>query len=250
MPEERQLFSLDGLVCLVTGAGSGIGQATARVLRRQGAVVAVNDIDGSAASETARLIGSPTDPAQVGNVTDPEEAARVVDAVVSRHGRLDVLVNNAAAPVELSPFIDVPTAAWPAYLSSLFATLACTRAVLPHMTRQGWGRIVNVTSIAGTVGVDRMVLYGAGKGGIHAFTAGLAKEIAASGITINCVAPGTVDTPRQRSRAPEERARRMERVPVGRFAEAEEVGAAIAYLASREAAYVTGEVLYLDGGRP
>jgi 3-oxoacyl-[acyl-carrier protein] reductase len=118
------------------------------------------------------------------------------------------------------------------------------------MVGRHFGRIVNVTSFSGTVGVKEMVLYGAGKGGVHAFTAGLAKEIAATGVTINCVAPGTVDTPRQRARPEAERAERMARAPVGRFAEPEEIGAAVAFLASREAAYITGEILYVDGGRP
>jgi 3-oxoacyl-[acyl-carrier protein] reductase len=95
-----------------------------------------------------------------------------------------------------------------------------------------------------------MVLYGAGKGAIHAFTAGLAKEVAASGVTVNAVSPGVVDTPRQRSRPADELARRAQRIPLGRFANAEEIGTAVAFLCSRESAYITGEVLYVDGGRP
>jgi 3-oxoacyl-[acyl-carrier protein] reductase len=248
MPEP--LFSLQGRICLVTGAGSGIGQATAELLAQAGATVAVNDISDASAAATCARLGLQHDPALVGDVTNPVRAEAIVAAVLKRFGRLDILVNNAAAPVELASFLDVPPAEWPRYMSSLHATLACTRAALPGMLERGWGRIVNVTSIAGTYGVDKMVLYGAGKGGVHAFTAGLAKEIASSGVTINCVAPGTVDTPRQQQRAEDERARRMARVPTGRFAEPREVAAAIAYLASPEAAYVTGEILYIDGGRP
>jgi NAD(P)-dependent dehydrogenase (short-subunit alcohol dehydrogenase family) len=244
------LFSLRGRVCLVTGAGSGIGEATAELLAQAGATVAVNDIGAEQARAVSARFGLAFDEALIGDVTDPSVAQTVVAAVTARFGRLDVLVNNAAAPVELASFLDIRPEDWPRYMSSLHATLACTRAALPEMLGRGWGRIVNITSIAGTYGVDKMVLYGAGKGGVHAFTAGLAKEIAASGVTINCVAPGTVDTPRQRQRADDERARRMARVPVGRFAEPREVAAAVAYLASPEAAYVTGEILYIDGGRP
>src|SRR5690606_1540672 len=112
------------------------------------------------------------------DVTDPETAARVVETVVRLHGRIDVLVNNAAAPIGLTRFLDVPPQDWKTHMSSCFAALACTRAALPHMIASGWGRIVNISSIAGAVGVDSMVLYGTGKGALHAFTAGLAKEIA------------------------------------------------------------------------
>ena len=250
MAEARGLFSLDGLVCLVTGAGSGIGQAAASVLRQQGAIVAVNDISADGARATCSDLGADFDAAFVGDVTDPATAARIVAAVTARYDRIDVLVNNAAAPVPLTRFLDIPTDGWPTHLSSLFATLACTRAALPGMVARGWGRIVNITSISGSIGVKDMVLYGTGKGGIHAFTAGLAKEIAATGVTINCIAPGTVDTPRQRARPAAERAERMARAPVGRFAEPAEIGAAVAFLAARESAYITGEILYVDGGRP
>jgi NAD(P)-dependent dehydrogenase (short-subunit alcohol dehydrogenase family) len=248
MPEA--LFSAHGRICLVTGAGSGIGQATAELLAEAGATVAVNDIGEASARATCERLGMAYDAALIGDVTDPEQAQRVVAAVIGQHGRLDILVNNAAAPVELAGFLDVPPGEWTRHMSSLYATLACTHAALPGMLERGFGRIVNVTSIAGSYGVDKMVLYGAGKGGVHGFTAGLAKEIAGRGVTINCVAPGTVDTPRQRQRAEDERARRMARVPAGRFAEPREVAAAIAYLASEEAGYVTGEILFIDGGRP
>lgn len=244
------LFSLDGMVCLVTGAGSGIGRATAAVLAGQGATVALNDVDASSAAEAAAECGGDAHSSYMGDVTDPAIAEKVVAEVVTRHGRLDVLVNNAAAPIGLTKFLDVRPADWSTHLSAFFGTLSCTRAALPQMTRQGWGRIVNISSISGSVGVKDMVLYGAGKGGMHAFTLGLAKEIAGTGVTINCVAPGTVDTPRQRARPAEERRERMARVPLGRFAEPEEIGAAVAFLASREAGYITGEVLFVDGGRP
>lgn len=250
MPEQDPLFSLSGLVCLVTGAGSGIGRATAGVLVRQGATVVVNDIDPASAADSAAETGARSLPGAIGDVTRSAAAADVIAAVVAAHGRIDVLVNNAAAPVPLARFAEIDPGDWPRHMSSMHATLNCTRAALPHMTAQGWGRVVNVTSIAGAVGVSEMVLYGAGKGAIHAFSIGLGKELAASGITVNCVAPGTVDTPRQRARDPQERAARMGRVPMGRFAEPDEIGAAVAFLASREAAYISGEILFVDGGRP
>lgn len=250
MPEQDPLFSLSGLVCLVTGAGSGIGRATAGVLSRQGATVVVNDIDAQRAAETADESGAQLLSGAIGDVTQTAVAADVVAAVMAEFGPIDILVNNAAAPVPLARFADIDPDDWPRHMSSMHATLNCTRAALPHMTAQGWGRVVNITSIAGSVGVSEMVLYGAGKGAIHAFSIGLGKEVAASGVTVNCVAPGSVDTPRQRARDPQERAARMNRVPMGRFAEPDEIGAAVAFLASREAGYISGEIVYVDGGRP
>lgn len=250
MSETQRMFSLDGFCCLVTGAGGGIGRATASMLTAQGARVVLNDIDANAASDAAEACGGMAPAGAQGDMTDPEAAVRAVAATIEALGRIDVLVNNAAAPTPLVQFARTSQTDWPSHLSYMYATLNCTHAVLPHMIEQGWGRIVNVTSIAGGVGVDRMVLYGAGKGAIHAFSLGLGKEIAASGVTVNCVAPGTVDTPRQRAREPHERDQRMARVPMGRFAAPEEIGATVAFLASREAAYITGEVLYVDGGRP
>lgn len=244
------LFSVAGRRCLVTGAGSGIGEAIARLLVECGATVVVNDINDASAQRVCDEIGCEYVPEAVGDVTEPEIAARVVTNVISRHGGIDVLVNNAAAPIGLGRFLDLDPAEWDDHLSALHAALACTRAAAPSMIAAEWGRIVNITSISGVHGVDQMVLYGAGKGALHAFSAGLGKELAGSGVTVNCVAPGLVDTPRQRSRPANELAARRARVPMGRFADPREIAAAVVYLASAEAAYVTGEVLLIDGGRP
>jgi NAD(P)-dependent dehydrogenase (short-subunit alcohol dehydrogenase family) len=244
------MFRLDGLTALVTGAGAGIGASIATALAAQGARVVVNDIDADAARGTAERIAQPFVPDACGDVSDPLGAERIVRAANDATGGIDILVNNAAAPAPLTGFADIDPADWHVHLSALFATLSCSRAVLGSMAERRWGRIVTVSSIAGTMGVDQMVLYGTGKGGIHAFTAGLAKEVAAHGITVNAVAPGTVETPRQRARPADERERRMARIPLGRFAEPEEIAAAVVFLASREASYVTGETLLVDGGRP
>ncbi len=244
------LFSVVGRRCLVTGAGSGIGEAIARLLAERGAVVVVNDIDDASAQRVCSEIGSEYVPDAIGDVTHPEIATRVVDSVISMHGGIDVLVNNAAAPIGLTRFLELDPAEWVVHLSAFHAALACIRAAAPSMIAAKWGRIVNITSISGVHGVDQMVLYGAGKGALHAFSAGLGKELADSGVTVNCVAPGLVDTPRQRSRPAEELAARRARVPMGRFADPREIAAAVVYLASAEAAYVTGEVLLVDGGRP
>jgi NAD(P)-dependent dehydrogenase (short-subunit alcohol dehydrogenase family) len=249
MPEPAAAFSLAGRTALVTGGGGGIGAATSAFLARQGAFVIVNDLLPEAAQSVADSIGSRA-LALAGDVTGVEETLALFEDAVARVGAVDILVNTAAAPTPIAPFVELGHEEWAAGLSSLYSTLACTKAVLPGMIERGFGRIVNVTSISGVFGVVDMSLYSAGKGGVHAFTAALAKEVAGSGVTVNCVAPGTVDTPRQRARDPQLRAARQAAVPLGRFALPEEVASAIGYFASDEAAYVTGEVLLVDGGRP
>lgn len=247
MTDAPPMFRLDGRNALVTGAGSGIGAAIARTLASQGAKVAVNDIDARSADAVAHEIGGHP---VVADVSDRVAAAELVASLERAIGPVDIVVNNASAPVPLGSFLELPPEEWSSHLSSFFGVLGCTRAALPGMIQRGWGRIVSIGSVSGAFGVDQMVLYGASKGAIHAFTAGLAKEVAATGVTINAVAPGVVDTPRQRQRPADELARRAERVPLGRFAEPAEVASAVAFLVAPESAYITGEVLFVDGGRP
>lgn len=246
---DRAAYTLSGRVCLVTGAGAGIGAATARFLHRQGAFVIVNDIVPDAAAAMAGELGQRS-LALPGDVSDPALCADLVATATAEAGPIDILVNNAAAGTPIADFVDIDPASWVPALSSLWATLACTHAVLPSMQQRRYGRIVNITSISGVHGVVGMSLYSAGKSAIHAFTSALAKETAAFGVTVNCVAPGTVDTARQRARDPELRAARAAQIPLGRFASPDEVAATVGFFASDESAYVTGEVLLVDGGRP
>jgi len=250
MTRPEAAFRLDGRVALVTGAARGIGAAVAGFLAAQGAFVVVNDIDPDGASAMAASLGEKVADAAPGDVADRTAIESIVDGILAAHGRLDILVNNAAAPSPVADFADLDPASWSASLSSLYATMGCTHAVLPGMIEAGYGRVVNVTSISGVHGVVGMSVYSAAKGGIHAFTAALAKEVAGTGVTVNCIAPGTVDTPRQRARDPQLRAARQAAIPLGRFATPEEVAAGVGFFASDESAYITGEVLLVDGGRP
>ncbi|WP_213452143.1 SDR family NAD(P)-dependent oxidoreductase [Rhizomonospora bruguierae] len=242
---------VDGLICLVTGAGSGIGAGVVRVFAGAGATLALNDIRPEGVARLAsELRQPPPDRSLVGDVTDPGFAATMVSSIIERHGRIDVLVNNAALPEPVGPFLDRQPEEWARSLSSLHAALACTHAALPVMVRRGFGRIVSISSLGGQTGGSGMAVYCAAKGGLDAFTRSLAKEVAATGVTVNCVAPGAVDTPRMRERPLELLAQRAMAIPIGRMAIPEEIGSAVAYLASREAGYITGEVLNVDGGRP
>jgi NAD(P)-dependent dehydrogenase (short-subunit alcohol dehydrogenase family) len=242
----------EGQVALVTGAAAGIGAAAAAELAKRGAAVVIDDIDAAGAEAMAAELREKGAEARAvdADVAAPGGAEAAVTAGLEAFGRLDVLVNNAASPSRLERFWETGPDAWAQDMAFADGALRCTRAALPVMLDAGYGRIVNVTSITGSFGGPGMNVYGAANGAIQAFSAGLAKDVAAHGITVNCVAPGAVDTPRQRRRSAELRAEREAAVPVGRFASPEEVAAAIGYFASAEAGYVTGEVLLIDGGLP
>lgn len=247
------MYTLDGNVAVVTGAGAGIGRAIAVLLAKFGAKVSVNDIAGNSAEAVSALIEDSfgTESLAVPADVSSESGAReLITETVRRFGSVDICVNNAAAFVELKPFVEMTQQDWQDAMSSFHATMHCTKAVLEGMIGQGYGRIVNVTSLGGEVGGVEMSVYSAAKGAIHALSKSIAKEVAASGVTINCVAPGTVDTPRQRQRPEAVRKERAARIPVGRFATAEEVAHAALFLSLKESAYITGEIIYVDGGRP
>ncbi|HEX2071941.1 MAG TPA: SDR family oxidoreductase [Thermoleophilaceae bacterium] len=238
-------------VALVTGGAGGIGGATASRLAAEGARVAVGDLDGDAARELAGDLGG------VGlelDVRSAESIAAAVAAAEQQLGPIDVLVNNAGVAGELF-FTQTPPEVWDNMLAvNLRGVLAMTHAVLPGMHARGGGAIVNVASEAGRVGSQLSVVYSATKAGVIGFTKALAKESARFGVRVNAVAPGPIDT--QMVRAAEVLGEIGERMVQGmidstvmkRLGEPDEVAAAIAWLASDEASYVTGETVGVSGG--
>lgn len=237
---------LDGLAAIVTGGASGIGLATARLLAARGARVAV--LDREPGGVPAPLRGMRAD------VTDDAQVRAAVTESVEALGGLDVLVNNAGIGAQGTVEAN-PDAEWGAVLDvNLLGVVRVTRAALPHLRASDRASIVNVASIVATTGLANRALYGASKGAVLALTRAMAVDHVGEGIRVNCVNPGTVDTPwvgRLLAAADDpaaERAALEARQPTGRLVTADEVAEAIAYLASPAAASTTGTALAVDGG--
>ncbi|MEU5095135.1 SDR family oxidoreductase [Streptomyces sp. NPDC020996] len=240
------MTGLTGLKAIVTGGASGIGLATARMLAGQGAAVAVLDLDPS--SVPAPLLALKAD------VTDDAAVRGAVADAAGRLGGLDILVNNAGIGAQ-GTVEDNPDEQWHRVLDvNLLGMVRTSRAALPHLRRSPHAAIVNTCSIAATAGLPQRALYSASKGAVLALTLAMAADHVREGIRVNCVNPGTADTPwiarlLDAADDPEaERAALNARQPMGRLVTAEEVAAAVVYLASPAAASVTGTALAVDGG--
>ncbi|CAB3749119.1 3-oxoacyl-ACP reductase FabG [Paraburkholderia solisilvae] len=242
--------SLDKQVALVTGASRGIGRAIALELARQGATVI-----GTATSESgAQAITRALDEAQLsgrGAVLDVNDAAAVealIDGTVKEFGSLNVLVNNAGITQDQLA-MRMKDEDWDAVLdTNLKAVFRLSRAVLRPMMKARGGRIVNVTSVVGAAGNPGQVNYAAAKAGVAGMSRALAREIGSRGITVNCVAPGFIDTDMTRVLPEEQQAALKAQVPLGRLGAPEEIAHAVAFLASPQAAYITGVELHVNGG--
>ncbi|WP_329399971.1 SDR family oxidoreductase [Streptomyces lydicus] len=237
---------LHGLKAIVTGGGSGIGLTTARLLASRGAAVAVLDLDPAAA--TAPLRGYTADVAG-----DASVIAAVAEAAADLGG-LDILVNNAGIGA-IGTVEDNDDAEWERVLGiNVLGMVRTTRAALPHLRESAHASIINTCSIAATAGLPQRALYSASKGAVLSLTLAMAADHVREGIRVNCVNPGTVDTPwvgrllEQAAEPAAERAALAARQPMGRLVTADEVAAAIAYLAGPVAASVTGTALAVDGG--
>ena len=246
--------TMSGRVALVTGAGSGIGRATARILAARGARVAVIDRNLEGAKETVALVGA--DPgdgdarAFEADVSDIAAMQATVAVVASEIGPVEVLVNNAGVPSDRCPLEDVTEAMFERSMAvHVKGTVFTTQAVLGAMKARRYGRIVNLSSIQGVVGYANGATYNAAKGAILALSKGWAKEFASWSIRVNVVAPGHTLTPMPLSfDSREVVARKAEAIPLKRYAQPEEMGYAIAWLCGPESEFVSGQVLSPNGG--
>ncbi len=245
------MFELNDKVALVTGAGQNVGAGIARALAAQGAAVAVNDVRPERAAETVAAIVDAGGRAVVAgfDVTDYDEVVAGMADAVAALGPIDILVNNAgnggAEGMKPTQFRESEPASWRGPIDvNLYGVMNCSRVVINPMCERGWGRIVTIASGAGVVGLNIGVSpYGGGKGGSIGFMRHLAVENARSGVTANTIALGLMGMP-----DPKVTAALARQIPVGRTGTPDDVGAAVVYLASPEAEWVTGQTVHVNGG--
>lgn len=231
-------LGLKGRVALVCGGTRGLGRAVAGILKEEGAEVAVNGRD----PKTAPFPG---------DVTVPAQAEKLVQDVAKQFGRLDILFCNAGGPPAAS-FKDMPADAWQKAIDlNLLSTIHLTRAAVPIMSNAKWGRIICLASIAALQPLPGLILSSTARAGVLGFAKALSDEVAKDGITVNSVCPGFIDTERVKELArarPEMIKQRMAETPLGRIGTPDELAAAVVFLASERASYITGAVLQVDGG--
>lgn len=245
-------LAITGQVAVVTGAARGIGFAIAQALGQCGARVAIADLDGAAASAAAgQLCKLGIDAIGVAvDVADEGQVQVMVQAIERALGGIDILVNNAGI-VSTGPLLDVSAAEWNRVLAiDLTSVFFCAKAVLPGMMARRAGRIINIASVAGKRGGGLLgnSCYAAAKGGVIALTKGLAREAGPFNITANAITPALTDTEMTRALAPEARARVLADMPLGRAGSPRDIAAAVCFLASDAASFVTGEIMDVDGG--
>ena len=250
------MFELTGKKALVTGGSRGIGRGIALALAKQGADVAVNfhSNAGEAEKVVSEIKALARDSFGVqADVSIKDQVEKMVQEVVTKFGRIDILVNNAGICV-FEPFEKMTEEDWDRTVdTNLKGQFLCSRAVIPHMERQSWGRIINIASVAsGGIGFGGSMLahYASSKGGIVALTEALGAELAKKGIRVNAIAPGLIETDMGKIVLdnPQMSQAMLARIPVGRPGKPEDIAAVAVFLASDEADYITGTVIYVDGG--
>ncbi|MCY3701701.1 MAG: SDR family NAD(P)-dependent oxidoreductase [Rhodospirillales bacterium] len=240
-------IDLKGRVAVVTGAASGIGRATAKRLGADGAALELWDAAADGLAETADSTGGT---ATVLSVADDDAVAAAAAAAAERHGRVDILVNCAGIAGDIAPVAEADPAEWRRVIEvNLTGTFLCCRAVVPHMVRSGYGRIVNIASVAGKEGNPNAAHYSASKAGVITFTRALGKEVAGSGVLVNCITPAVIDTAILGQVTEAQVKYMVERIPLGRMGRPEEVAALIAWLSSEECSFSTAAAFDLSGGR-
>ncbi len=242
------MTSANARVAIVTGGVGGLGGAITARLRADGFRVAIADIDAPTAADS----GPGTEQTLMVrvDVTDPDSAAAMRDAVLGRWGRVDVLVNNAGIAGPTAPVTAYPPGAWQRVIMiNLVGVFHCTRACLPPMIAGGYGRVVNIASIAGKDGNPDMSAYSASKAGVIAFTKSVGKETAKTGVLVNCVVPGVIDAGLTDKAPQEERRLFLSRIPMGRMGRPQELAELVSWLASERCSFSTGATFDLSGGR-
>ena len=241
------MFDLSGKSALVTGASGGLGGAIARALHGQGATVGLS---GTRRDALDALAGELGDRAHVlaCDLSDAEAVAALVGQAQDVMGALDILVNNAGLTRD-GLALRMKDDDWAAVIEvNLSAAFRLSRSALRGMMKRRWGRIINVTSVVGVTGNPGQANYAASKAGLIGMTKAIAAEVAGRGITVNCLAPGMIDTAMTQALSDDQREKLRERIPAGRLGEAADIAAGAVYLASAEAAYVTGQTLHINGG--
>jgi 3-oxoacyl-[acyl-carrier protein] reductase len=241
---------LKGQIAIVTGAAQGIGQAIATVLSQEGARLVVSDIQEQAAVAAANQLATDGREAMAVavNVADSESVRAMMEKVLSSWGKIDILVNNAGITRD-ALLIRMKEADWDAVLDiNLKGVFHCTKAVLPTMTKQRSGKIVNIASIVGVMGNAGQANYVASKAAVIGLTKTAAREYASRGITVNAVAPGFIETAMTSALTQEVRQRLTEQIPLGRLGTPQDVANAVLFLVSDQASYLTGHVLHVNGG--
>jgi 3-oxoacyl-[acyl-carrier protein] reductase len=243
------MLDLTGKIAIVTGASRGIGQAIAQTLAARGAVV-IAAARGDNAAATVAAIGAAGGRADVAavDVTDKASVDAMVAAVLERHGRIDILVNNAGITRD-QLLLRMKRDEWDQVMATnLTAAFTCAQAVLKPMVKQRGGRIISISSVVGQMGNAGQANYAASKAGLIGFSKALAREVASRSITVNVVTPGLVETDMTKSITDEAQSDWVSAIPLGRLGTAGDVAAAVCFLASDEAAYITGHVLAVNGG--
>lgn len=243
-------MSLQGRTAIVTGAAQGIGRAIAESLAQAGADIAVADLDPNRSAETVAAVE------QLGrkalnlkvNVADTNDTKAMVEHVLKAWGKVDILVNNAGITRD-GLLLRMKDEDWNLVLQiNLNGTFNCTKAVLQPMTKQRYGRIVNIASIVGVIGNAGQANYSASKAAVIGFTKTVGREYASRNVTVNAVAPGFIDTAMTHGLSADVKETLMKQIPLGRLGTPADIAAAVRFLVSEEAAYITGHVLHVNGG--
>ncbi len=241
------MFDLTGKVALITGAAGGLGDKIARTLHAQGATLALTDMRAEPMEKLKSELGSRVE-VFTANLTDAEAVKTLVADVENKMGKIDILVNNAGLTRD-NIFIRMSDEEWQLVLDvNLTAGFKLARAAVRGMMKRHFGRIIGIASVVGVMGNAGQANYAASKGGMIAMNKSLAQEVASRGVTVNSIAPGFIRTPMTDVLTDEVKAKLMARIPAGKLGEAQDIANVVAFLASDEAQYITGQTININGG--